>query len=144
MSNEKCEQVDEDAPSSDIIGLARQYIDTPYRWGGRSPLGIDCSGFVQNVFLVMGTELPRDAWQQAEKGETVAFVEEAQTGDLAYFDNAEGSITHVGIVIREEEKLLIIHASGKVRIDKLDHQGIFAEDTEEYTHQLRLIKRIQL
>ncbi len=125
-----------------ISQLARQYLGTPYRWGGRTPLGIDCSGFVQNVFLALGESLPRDAHQQAELGTTVSFVEEAQTGDLAFFDNAEGKITHVGIVLKSDAAISIIHASGMVRIDALDHEGIFLTDNNSYSHKLRLIKRL--
>jgi len=118
---------------------ALKYIKSPYLWGGRSPFGIDCSGLVQNVFRVCGFALPRDSAQQAELGQVVNFVEEAKSGDLLFFDNSEGKITHVGIFIGNNQ---IIHASGEVRIDKIDHQGIFNETTGTYTHQLRLIKRL--
>ena len=128
--------------SEDIREIAFHYLNTPYRWGGRTPMGIDCSGLVQNVFLIYGMQLPRDAAQQAEIGETVSFIEEAMEGDLAFFDNSEGHITHVGIVLKEKDGFKIIHASGKVRVDKLDHQGIFVENSGEYSHQLRIIKRI--
>lgn len=117
---------------------AMDYHNSPYLWGGKSPAGIDCSGFSQMVFKLCGIKLPRDAYQQAEDGETINFVANAQLGDLAFFDNAEGKITHVGIVLDDNK---IIHASGQVRIDLLDHQGIFNEDTKSYTHQLRIIKR---
>lgn len=125
-----------------LIDTAKLYLGTPYRWGGRTPMGIDCSGFVQNVYAIHGTDLPRDAWQQAELGDTVNFVEEAKTGDLAYFDNSEGTIIHVGIVIDAEGKKKIIHASGKVRVDELDHEGIYIADKGEYSHKLRIIKRL--
>ena len=118
---------------------AMMYINAPYLWGGRSPFGIDCSGFTQLVYKIAGKKLPRDAYQQAEIGQTLSFVEEAQSGDLAFFDNEEGSIVHVGILLQDNE---IIHASGKVRIDKIDHQGIFNVDTKRYSHKLRLIKKI--
>ena len=76
-------------------------------------------------------------------GSTISFIEEAQIGDLAFFDNAEGRIVHVGMVIRAAEgHFEIIHASGKVRIDALDHQGIFNRETSSYTHKLRIIKRM--
>ncbi|MBD79786.1 MAG: hydrolase Nlp/P60 [Crocinitomicaceae bacterium] len=122
-----------------IVENAMMYINAPYLWGGRSPFGIDCSGFTQLVYKIAGKKLPRDAYQQAEIGQTLSFVEEAQSGDLAFFDNEEGSIVHVGILLQDNE---IIHASGKVRIDKIDHQGIFNVDTKRYSHKLRLIKKI--
>ena len=124
---------------SQIIEDAFMYLGAPYLWGGRSPFGIDCSGFTQVVYAMNGVQLPRDAAQQVERGTNYSFVEEAEAGDLAFFDNEEGRIVHVGIMLPEGK---IIHASGQVRIDKLDHYGIFNEETGKYTHQLRIIKKI--
>lgn len=121
-----------------VLENAFLYLNAPYLWGGKSPYGIDCSGFTQMVYKLAGDQIPRDAWQQAELGETLSFVEEAQVGDLAFFDNEDGRIIHVGIMLDNRR---IIHASGKVRIDKIDHQGIFNEDSGTYSHNLRLIKR---
>jgi cell wall-associated NlpC family hydrolase len=121
-----------------LIASARFFLNTPYLWGGRSFFGIDCSGFVQNVFKLNGISLKRDAWQQAEKGQVVDFLQEVQPGDVAFFDNDEGRITHVGIMLSAGE---IIHASSKVKIDPIDNQGIFSEELGKYTHKLRIIKR---
>ncbi len=126
--------------ASSFEEAARFFLQAPYLWGGRSFYGIDCSGFTQIVYKLMGIAIPRDASQQVELGENVPFVEEAVAGDLAFFDNAEGQITHVGLCLGRGE---IIHASGKVRIDKLDHQGIFKTDEKQYSHKLRVIKRIK-
>jgi cell wall-associated NlpC family hydrolase len=122
-----------------IRQLTYKFLNTPYLWGGKSVFGIDCSGFTQSVFKFLGMSLLRDAWQQAGQGEPVGFLEETQTGDLAFFDNEEGRITHVGILLNANE---IIHASGKVRIDKIDNMGIVHSETFERTHHLRLIKRL--
>jgi cell wall-associated NlpC family hydrolase len=132
------------AVPTDIALGAMIFLDTPYLWGGRTLMGIDCSGFTQLVYRISGKSLPRDAWQQAQIGADVAFLDEANTGDLAFFDNSEGKITHVGIVIAQKDSSIktIIHASGKVRLDKLDHQGIFNVETGQYSHNLRMIKRI--
>ncbi len=119
--------------------VAMSFINTPYLWGGRTVFGIDCSGFVQTVYKILGKTLPRDASAQIEMGETINFVEEAQPGDLAFFDNAEGVISHVGLFMGKGE---IIHASGKVRVDRIDHQGIFNQELKIYSHKLRVIKRI--
>ncbi|MFT7614544.1 MAG: hypothetical protein ACI9J3_003526, partial [Parvicellaceae bacterium] len=124
---------------TDLIKYAQSLLNTPYLWGGRGSFGIDCSGFSQLVYRLVGEILPRDAYQQAELGETIQFVDLVQVGDLVFFDNEEGRINHVGIVLKKGE---VIHASGRIRIDKLDHQGIFAEDSKSYTHNLRIIKRI--
>ena len=121
-----------------IIKLARRYLYSPYLWGGRSPFGIDCSGFTQIVFRMAGLRLRRDASQQVEQGDLIYFTEQSQAADLAFFDNDKGKIVHVGIVM---EGGFIIHASGQVRIDKLDHYGIFNEELGIYTHKLRVIKR---
>ena len=90
------------------------------------------------TFKFLNIQLPRDAWQQAETGNTVNFLQEAHCGDLAFFDNEEGYITHVGILLNSNE---IIHSSGKVRIDKIDTQGILNIETKQRTHKLRIIKR---
>jgi len=121
-----------------IIENAYMYLNSPYLWGGRTHFGIDCSGLTQMVFKLAGIRLRRDAWQQAEQGSLVHLVDEARPADLAFFDNEEGRITHVGIVLSGGK---IIHSSGKVRIDSLDHHGIFNNDTKRYSHKLRLIKR---
>lgn len=122
-----------------IIGNAIKYFNVPYLWGGRSPFGIDCSGFSQILYKMAGIPIPRDAAQQAMLGENITFVEEALPGDLAFFDNDEGTIIHVGVIWGKNK---IIHSSGKVRIDKLDHFGIFNTDTGRYTHKMRLMRRL--
>ena len=121
-----------------IIKLARRYLYAPYLWGGRSPFGIDCSGFTQIVYKMAGFRLRRDASQQVEQGRLIDFVDQAQAADLAFFENDKGRIVHVGIVM---DGGFVIHAAGQVRIDKLDHYGIFNEERGVYSHKLRIIKR---
>jgi hypothetical protein len=124
---------------SDIEETARKMLNVPYLWGGKSPLGVDCSGFVQLVYKLHGRSLPRDAQQQAATGETIDFLNEAVPGDLAFFDNEEGRIIHVGILLAFD---LIIHASGQVHTDFIDHHGIYNSLEGRYSHKLRLIKRL--
>lgn len=130
---------DELLNTTKIDELAKQFLNCPYLWGGKNPFGIDCSGFIQVIYSTLGKLLPRDANQQVKEGSTVNFISDIQPGDLAFFDNIEGNIIHVGMVINPKE---IIHASGNVRIDKFDQQGIFNQEISRYTHRLRVIKRI--
>jgi hypothetical protein len=120
---------------------AMQYIGAPYIWGGRTHMGIDCSGFVQMVYKMQNVRLKRDACQQAEQGEDIDFLQNAQCGDVAFFDNEEGKIIHVGMLLSNDT---IIHATsngGGVVIDKIDTLGIISSRLRRRTHQLRLIKR---
>ncbi|CAM4151288.1 C40 family peptidase [Flavobacterium antarcticum] len=126
-------------PKEKLIETAFLYLNAPYLWGGKTPFGIDCSGFTQMVYKLNGYAILRDASQQATQGEALSFIEESEPGDLAFFDNEEGKIIHVGIIMNDN---YIIHASGKVRIDRLDHLGIFNAETNRHTHKLRVIKRI--
>lgn len=126
-------------PKSNLVSLAFLYLNAPYLWGGKTPFGIDCSGFTQMVYKLNGYKLLRDASQQATQGEVLSFIEESEPGDLAFFDNDEGNIIHVGIIL---ENNYIIHASGKVRVDRLDHLGIYNAEQNRHTHRLRVIKKI--
>ncbi len=130
---------DEQQPGTELVKqLTMPWLNAPYLWGGRTPLGVDCSGFVQVIFKLMGIDMPRDAWQQAQAGRPVKKFSEARTGDLAFFASKE-DITHVGILLDNGE---IIHASGKVRIDKIDKKGIISADTGERTLRLRAVRRV--
>lgn len=121
-----------------MVTLARKYMNAPYLWGGRSPFGIDCSGFTQVVFRVAGYKLPRDSKDQIMQGREIS-LEEAVPGDLAFFTNKAGKMNHVGIIVKDGE---IIHSSGKVRIDQLNDQGIFNREINSYTHQLFKVRRV--
>jgi hypothetical protein len=127
------------APHASITETALQFLNTPYLWGGRTSAGIDCSGLVQVVYKIQGVALPRDAAQQAKEGLTIDFLSDACQGDLLFFSSDTDDITHAGILIDRET---IIHASGIVRTDRVDHQGIWREDAGRYTHRLRIIKRV--
>ena len=122
-----------------IIHYACQFLNTPYLWGGKSVLGIDCSGLVQVVFGIIGMQLPRDASQQIEVGTPITSLQQAITGDLAFFANEEERVVHVGILMNNRE---IIHASGWVKTDRIEANGIIHSITNEYSHKLFAIRRI--
>jgi hypothetical protein len=126
-------------PKNELINTAYMYLNTPFLWGGRTPFGLDCSGFVQMVYKINGYSLLRDASFQASQGDVISFIEESEPGDLAFFDDEEGEIIHVGIILADN---YIIHCNGKVRIDRLDQSGILNVDTKRHTHKLRVMKQI--
>lgn len=117
---------------------AKKYLNAPYLWGGKSPFGIDCSGFVQMVFKVNGYRMLRDSAQQAKQGKAVSFSE-LLPGDLVFFKNKENQVVHVGIFLGEDK---VIHASGKVRIDHLNEEGILHSESRVYTHSFSHARRI--
>jgi hypothetical protein len=129
------------AQQATMLRFASTYLNAPYLWGGRTPAGIDCSALTQLIFKSIGLPIPRDASQQIQHGDLVDFISETQIGDLAFFQNKEGTVSHVGMICGKDK---ILHSSGKVRIDKLDETGIFDTATGQYTHALRLIKRIKI
>ena len=122
-----------------MVESAIKLLDTPYRWGGKSVMGIDCSAFVQLCAKVAGYKLPRDASQQVTCGKRIDNLSESKAGDLAFFKNENNRITHVGILLSNDK---IIHASGKVRIDTIDSKGIFNKELKSYTHELAVIRRM--
>ena len=120
-----------------LIKNARDWLNAPYMWGGKTILGVDCSGFAQTMYKLIGIPIPRDAWQQAQEGRLVKKLEDAQAGDIAFFDDKD-EIVHVGILFGPDT---IIHSAGKVRIDAIDKKGIINSDTGKRTHNLSMIKR---
>ena len=126
-------------PKTEILKTAFTYLNTPFLWGGKSPFGIDAAGFTQIVYKLCGYQLLRTPKEQSTQGEVLSFIEESEPGDLAFFDDEFGEIIHVGIVLNDYH---IIHAHGKVRIDTLDHSGIFNTDLQKHTHKLRVLKKV--
>lgn len=122
-----------------LKSIALKYINAPYVWGGKTPFGIDCSGFTQQVFRICGYSLKRDASLQEQQGLELKSLKDAQPGDLAFFTNTKNKVSHVGIVWTDHQ---IIHASGKVRIDKLDEEGIYNEELRNHSHSLSSLRRV--
>lgn len=130
---------DEQQPGPELLHqLTLPWLNAPYLWGGRTPLGVDCSGFAQVIYKLMGIDLPRDTWQQAQEGKAVGKFKDAQPGDLVFFDNKE-DIVHVGILLGRDQ---IIHASGKVRMDGINKKGIINAESGKRTLRLRAIRRM--
>lgn len=133
------DSINEKKGKPNLIITALYYLNAPYQWGGKTPFGIDAPGFTQMTYKINGYPLLRRAEEQAAQGEALSFIEESEPGDLAFFDNNEGQITHVGLIMQDN---FIIHVFGKVRIDRLDHTGIFNTEQRKYTHKLRVIKKV--
>jgi cell wall-associated NlpC family hydrolase len=119
--------------------IAQKFLNAPYIWGGKTPFGIDCSGLIQQIFKICGYKLYRDAWMQFNQGNPVDSIENSRPGDLAFFENDQGKVTHVGIIMEDNR---IFHASGFVKIDYLDEKGIYSKELSGYSHNLKGIKRI--
>ena len=126
--------------SENLVNTALKYRYAPYMLGGKSPFGIDASGFTQMVYKTCRLFLPRDIQSQSKQCQILSFIEESKPGDLAFFDNNDGELFHVGIILPNN---YIIHAHGCVRIDRLDHTGIFNPALSQYTHTLRVLKSLQ-
>ena len=124
---------------SNLLKSASLYLNAPYLWGGKTPMGIDCSGLTQMMYRINGYKIPRDASEQSLLGETLSFIDESEPGDLAFFDDEEGNIIHVGLLLQNHH---ILHAHGKVRIDRIDQTGIYNIESQKHSHKLRIIKKI--
>ena len=126
-------------PKSNLLKTASLYLHSPYLWGGKTPMGIDCSGLTQMIYRINGYNIPRDAAQQVKLGETLSFIDESEVGDLAFFDDEDDNIIHVGLLLGNN---YILHAQGEVRIDRIDQTGIYNVKTKRHSHNLRIIKKL--
>ena len=126
-----------------ILQLMKPYLNAPYSWGGITTQGIDCSGLSMILYRYFGIALTSFAEEQFNEGSTLDFLQDAQCGDLAFFENDEHKITHVGIMLNGSEILHASEMNGKVKIDYIDNEGIINKHTNQRTHRLRLIKRLQ-
>ncbi|MBK6610227.1 MAG: C40 family peptidase [Sphingobacteriales bacterium] len=152
-----CNHNDNDNDNNDILTPAQllpyalPLLGAPYLWGGRTPMGFDCSGLMQVLYRLANINLPRDAWQQAQTGQEIP-LNEAQTGNLAFFSNTQGRIVHVGMVVglknadstpkSTKHEVQILHAHGQVRLDALNERGIFNSEKQTYSHSLAFVCKI--
>ncbi|THH41349.1 C40 family peptidase [Neolewinella litorea] len=121
-----------------MLRLARKWLFTPELRGGRTPTGIGSSELVQLVARLVGLRLPRAAADMSSMGRPVDFVVQCQPADLAFFDDGRGRIEHVGLILPDSQ---VLHVSGRVRVDPLDHFGIFDREGRRYSHRLRIVRR---
>lgn len=135
------EKITETGERSNIADLALKFLNVPFMQGGRSFFGTDAAAFVQLIFKVTGYKLPRTVTEQAEHGKVLDFLGESADGDLAFFEDEDGQINHVGVVLNSSE---VVHCFGKVRKDQLDTAGIYNRDLKKHTHKLRFIRRIEV
>lgn len=124
--------------SEELLDVARSYLNTPYRWGGRTPFGIDCASFVQIVFKAFNIHLPRETFQQKQQGKKIGSITDAEIGDLAFFTSISEGLPHVGLLLGDS----VIHACGTVRVDAVDKTGLFDRRIEKYTYHLTDIRRV--
>lgn len=127
-------------PDVDLEDAGQRLLSLPHIHGGRCGFGFDAPGLIQMLYSLKGLKLPRTSISQAELGNTVNFLHEVKPGDLAFFDNVEGEIKHVGLLLKGGR---ILHVHHQVRIDRFDQQGIYCPEKEKYTHKLRIIKRLE-
>jgi gamma-D-glutamyl-L-lysine dipeptidyl-peptidase len=126
----------------DIEAILQIYMNSPYMWGGITPQGIDCSGLSKMLYRYLGIPLACYAAEQFNQGEILDFLQNAVCGDLAFFENEDHEISHVGILVNSSEIIHATEKAGYVVRDFIDQEGIVSKKTGERTHKLRLIKRI--
>ncbi|MGM1429485.1 C40 family peptidase [Sphingobacterium lactis] len=115
------------------------YLNKTVSHKGRTEHGLDSIGLCGLFYRHFGFELPKDLESMLTLGKAIDFISEIQDGDLAFFENEEGIVDHVGLVVSEDE---VLHVREKVRIDHLDNEGLFNKDLNQVTHKLRIVKRI--
>ena len=128
-----------DLNEQNLLQTVRFFLNIPYLWGGKNAMGMDCSGFTQVIMSLFGKALKRNAGEQATQGRKISDLSKVQAGDLVFFDHEDGKISHVGVAIDSER---VIHCSGRVKVEKLDFNGIFNAETGVYSHHLMAIRRV--
>jgi len=118
-----------------LLSLAERHIGVPYKWGGSTTKGFDCSGYVQYVYKDAGLRLKRVSKDQANEGKKVS-VRKAQKGDLVFFGEKKRKITHVGLVVSgKKEPLKMIHASSS--------KGVIITDVSTSSYWLPKLQKVR-
>ncbi len=128
-----------------IRRLTKPLMNTPYLWGGKCCMGYDCSGFSNVVMSLFGIRLLRNAREQATQGKEISSIDEAQAGDLVFFNHVstypeDTTVTHVGIMLADG---LLLHCAGKVHIDRITPEGLISISSGKKTHDIAKIRRYQ-
>lgn len=134
-----CAPMDSLEKRQQLVESALTFVKAPEFIGGRTPFGIDAPGLVQLIYRMYGHSLPFEVREQAQQGEALSFLEESRPGDLAFCQEKDGEISHVGILLGNN---YILHTHGQVRVDRIDHTGIFDVQRRRYSHHLRVIKSL--
>lgn len=110
--------------AAEAIAFAKQFLGTPYKWGGSGPLGFDCSGLMQYVYRKVGVELPRVSAQQAQAGQRIA-LDQLKPGDMVGWDNSSrnNGADHIGLYIGNGQVLHAPRPGDRVKISNLWDTG---------------------
>lgn len=122
---------------NDLVAFAKEFLDIPYIWGGRSSFGFDCSGYVQTLYLYLGIQLPRDSGPQSRDKRFVD-VENLEIGDLIFWGESREKIKHVGLYIGNNQ---FIHSTAReqmpwVRISSLTDDAWNCGEKAVYPYRL--------
>jgi cell wall-associated NlpC family hydrolase len=126
------------AAASRVLGTADRYVGVPYRWGGSTPNGFDCSGFTKYVFAKNGVAIPRTSREQARAGDGVSLdFGEMRPGDILLFAEPGEAVSHVAIYVGSGR---IIHASSAM--GEVNYLDLGSDRGAWYVQNLVAVRRL--